>query len=30
MRKMNGVGPAGNAPAGGKPAPAPKGNPPQQ
>src|SRR6266446_430657 len=29
MRKMNGMGP-GNAPAAGKPAPAPKGNPPQQ
>jgi hypothetical protein len=30
MRKMNGMGPAGNAPAGGKPAPAPKSDPPQQ
>jgi len=29
MRKMNGMGP-GNAPAAGKPAPAPKSNPPQQ
>jgi len=30
MRKMNGMAPAGNAPAAGKPAPAPKSNPPQQ
>ncbi len=30
MRKMNGMGPAGNAPAAGKPAPVPKSNPPQQ
>jgi len=30
MRKTSGMGSAGNAPAGGKPAPAPKSNPPQQ
>ncbi len=30
MRKRNGIGPTGNAPGGGKPAPAPKSNPPQQ
>ena len=30
MRKTNGMGRAGNAPAAGKPAPAPKSNPPQQ
>jgi hypothetical protein len=30
MRKMAGVGPDGNAPAGNNPAPAPKSNPPQQ
>jgi uncharacterized protein DUF5666 len=29
VRKMNGMGPAGNAPAGGRPAPAPKSNPQQ-
>ena len=30
MRKMSGVGPAGNGPDAGKPATAPKSNPPQQ
>ena len=29
MRKMSGMGPAGNAPAGSKPAAEPKSNPPQ-
>jgi len=29
MRKMSGIGPAGNAPGGNKPVTAPKSNPPQ-
>jgi len=29
MRKMSGMGPAGNAPGGNKPVTAPKSNPPQ-
>jgi len=29
MRKMSGMGPAGNAPAGSEPAAEPKSNPPQ-